>query len=199
MENAGINVSDELKGDISLSESLNNTGHNSINDTDSSTYNNMVFTKVNNLSKIESVNNNELLTRAVWITRLADDNLSLSYSTQELLGAGNSLDKVLDIQVCELIRKYVDEKQIMAVAGNLDIFNLSDGVKDILLRLANASIDSSKNSNNSYSLMTFSKGNLKEVLNLRNPNSTIKDYKDLRQAMLNEWMQIKQEFYNVKS
>ncbi|AHF45613.1 DUF1357 family protein [Borrelia parkeri] len=199
MENAGINVSDELKGDISLSESLNNTGHNSINDTDNSTYNNMVFTKVNNLNKIDSVNNNELLARAVWITRLADDNLSFSYSTQELLGAGNSLDKVLDIQVCELIRKYVDEKQIMAVAGNLDIFNLSDGVKDILLRLANASIDSSKNSNNSYSLMTFSKGNLKEVLNLRNPNSTIKDYKDLRQAMLNEWMQIKQEFYNVKS
>ncbi|BDU63366.1 hypothetical protein BOFE_09060 (plasmid) [Candidatus Borrelia fainii] len=199
MENAGINVSDKLKGDISISESLNNTGHNSINDTDNTTHNNMSGAKVNNLNKIDSVNNNELLARAVLITRLADDNLSFSYNTQELLGAGNSLDKVLDIQVCELIRKYVDEKQIMAVAGNLDIFNLSDEVKDILLRLANANIDSSKNSNNSYSLMTFSKGNLKEVLNLRNPNSTIKDYKDLRQAMLNEWMQIKQEFYNFKS
>ncbi|WP_247067578.1 DUF1357 family protein [Borrelia puertoricensis] len=203
MDNAGINVKDELKGDISLSESLNDTlddtGHNSINGTHNTTYNNMGVTKVNNSSKIDSVNNNELLARAVWITRLADDNLSFSYNTQELLGAGNSLDKVLDIQVCELIRKYVDERQIMAVAGNLDIFNLSDGVKDILLRLANASIDLSKNSNNSYSLMTFSKGNVKEVLNLRNPNSTINDYKDLRQAMLNEWMQIKQEFYNVKS
>ncbi|AFI31805.1 DUF1357 family protein [Borrelia crocidurae] len=143
------------------------------------------------------INNNELLTRAVWITRLADDNLSLSYNTKELINSGHALGEVLDIQVCELIKKYVDEKQILAVAGSLDILNLNSQIKDILLRLASVNIDSFKNSNNSYGLMTFTKGNVQEVLNLRNASHKIKDYKDLKQAMLNEWMQVRQDFYNV--
>ncbi|AHH14588.1 DUF1357 family protein [Borrelia hermsii] len=185
MENADIKVSDELKRDISPNQSLSN---NNINTIDS----NVNATNVNT----NTMNNDELLGRAVWITRLADDNLSLSYSTQELLSSGHSLVEVLDIQVCELIKKYVDEKQILAVAGSLDIVNLNDKTKDILLRLA--SIDTFKNSNNSYGLMTFNKGKAREALNLRNTNNTIKDYKDLRQAMLNEWLQIRQDFYNVK-
>ncbi|AMR75929.1 DUF1357 family protein [Borrelia hermsii] len=189
MENADIKVSDELKRDISPNQSLSN---NNINTIDS----NVNATTVNTNLNTNTVNNDELLGRAVWITRLADDNLSLSYSTQELLSSGHSLVEVLDIQVCELIKKYVDEKQILAVAGSLDIVNLNDKTKDILLRLA--SIDTFKNSNNSYGLMTFNKGNTREALNLRNTNNTIKDYKDLRQAMLNEWMQIRQDFYNVK-
>ncbi|WP_117375293.1 DUF1357 family protein [Borrelia miyamotoi] len=159
------------------------------------------FNRDDNLNQIDNGDgdNDKLLTRAVWITRLADDNLSLSYSTQELLSAGHSLVKVLDIQACELIKKYVDEKQILAVAGNIDILKLNANIKDILLRLASANINSFKNSNNSYSLIALNKGNLKEILNLRSKNIAIKDYKDLRQAMLNEWMQIKQEFYSIKS
>ncbi|APR65365.1 DUF1357 family protein (plasmid) [Borrelia anserina] len=185
-ESVGINVSDEFKEGISLNQSLNTS-------------------EISNVGQgggdinVNDTHNDALLARAVWITRLADDNLSLSYSTQELLNGGHSLVEVLDIQTCEIIKKYVDEKQILAVAGNLDILSLNAGIKDMLLRLASVNIDSSKNSNNSYSLMTFNKGNAREVLNLRNMNNTIKDYKDLRQAMLNEWIQIRQDFYAVKS
>ncbi|AHH11104.1 DUF1357 family protein (plasmid) [Borrelia coriaceae] len=186
MVKADVDVLDELKRDASVNENLS-----SANSTAKSTTNGDI-----NISDAKA-SDSDLLAKAVWITRLADDNLSLSYNTQELLSAGHSLVKVLDIQVCELIKKYVDEKQILAVAGSLDVLNLSSNVKDILLRLANANIDSFKNSNNSYSLMTFNKGNLKEVLNLRNTNSVIRDYKDLRQAMINEWTQIRKEFYSA--
>ncbi|AWG43291.1 hypothetical protein CR532_04655 (plasmid) [Candidatus Borreliella tachyglossi] len=142
----------------------------------------------------------EMISRAVWITRLADDHLSSSYSTQELLHAGHDLSGALDIQARELVKKYVAEKQILAVAGTLDIASLSLEVKNILLRLASANIDSCKNKNNSYSLMTFSRVNdVSGELNLRNKDNLINNYKDLRQAMLNEWHKIKQEFYTLKS
>lgn len=86
----------------------------------------------------------------------------------------------------------------MAVAGgNIDILNLNVELRDILLRLASTNINSFKNSNNSYSLMTQGKDNSKRMLNLRSKDIEIKDYKDLRQAMINEWMHIKQEFYNL--
>ncbi|UGQ17985.1 DUF1357 family protein [Borrelia sp. RT1S] len=141
----------------------------------------------------------ELFSRAVWITRLADDNLGAGYNTQGLLDAGNSLTEVLDMQSLQLIRKYVNSKQILAIAGTLDIANISFKTKDMLLRLANVNIDACKNSNNSYGLMTFSKAGLGEELSLGNKSVVINSYKDLRQAMLNEWGQIRQEFYSSKS
>lgn len=162
---------------------------------------NFDLNKDTNLSQVANegdLDDNKLLTKAVWITRLADEHLNLRYSTQELLNCGHSLVEVLDIQSCELIKKYVDEKQILAVAGGkIDILNLNVELRDILLRLASANINSFKNSNNSYSLMTQSKEQSKKILNLRSRDIEIKDYKDLRQAMLNEWMQIKQDFYSL--
>ncbi|WP_235048144.1 DUF1357 family protein [Borrelia persica] len=193
MEASGVNAKEEFEdgNNIALNQnlSIDNT-HKLDNELDHNINN--YDNNINN-----DVNHNELLSRAVWITRLADDNLSLNYNTKELINAGHVLGEVLDIQVCELIKKYVDEKQILAVAGKLDIRNLSSQVKDILLRLASVNIDSFKNTNNSYGLMSFNKGNKEEVLNLRNTNHRLKDYKDLRRAILNEWKQIKQDFYNV--
>ncbi|AYE36905.1 hypothetical protein DB313_04805 (plasmid) [Borrelia turcica IST7] len=141
----------------------------------------------------------ELFSRAVWITRLADDNLSSGYNTQALLNAGHSLVEVIDMQSIELVRKYVDNNQILAIAGTLDIANVSFKTKDMLTRLANVNIDARRNSNNSYGLMSFGKASLRGELNLRDREVEIKNYKDLRQAMLNEWGQIKREFYSAKS
>ncbi|WKC58695.1 DUF1357 family protein [Borrelia sp. P9F1] len=153
--------------------------------------------EVNELSN--DATGDELFSRAVWITRLADDNLSEGYNTQGLLNAGNSLTEVLDMQSLELIRKYVNSKQILAIAGTLDIANISFKTKDMLLRLASVNIDACKNSNNSYSLMTFGKTGLVEELSLGNKEVVINNYKDLRQAMLNEWGQIRQAFYSTRS
>nr|WKT13954.1 DUF1357 family protein [Borrelia sp. BU AG58] len=140
----------------------------------------------------------EFFSRAVWITRLADDNLGAGYNTQELLNSGYSLNEVLDVQSIELVRKYVDSKQILAIAGTLDIANIGFSTKDMLLKLASVNIEACKNSNNSYGLMTFSREGLRGALSLGN-KGVINNYRDLRQAMLNEWGQIRQEFYSARS
>lgn len=85
---AGMDVKDELNFDLNRDTNFSQTTN----------------------SDLEDLNSDKLLTRAVWITRLADDNLDLRYSTQELLSCGHSLVEVLDIKACQLIKKYVDEK-----------------------------------------------------------------------------------------
>lgn len=135
------------------------------------------------------------LRESVEINKLANDNLSFEYNTENLLAKGYSFQEVVKGQAEELIRKYVKATQILAIAGtnNLDEIDLSS--RAILIRVAKTNIDQNKNAENSYKIINFQRTNLNQKNNLRNKNAFFSTHHDLRKAMFNEWEELKREFY----
>ncbi|MGF7101992.1 DUF1357 family protein [Borreliella kurtenbachii] len=135
------------------------------------------------------------LRESVEINKLANDNLSFEYNTENLLAKGYSFKEVVKGQAEELIRKYVKSDQIFAVAGTCPLEEIDLRSRAILIRLARTNIDQNKNSENSYKVINFQRINLDQKNNLRAGNAFFNTHHDLRKAMLNEWEEIKNEFY----
>ncbi|WKC83075.1 DUF1357 family protein (plasmid) [Borreliella spielmanii] len=135
------------------------------------------------------------LRESIEINKLANDNLSFEYNTENLLAKGYSFQEVVKGQAEELIRKYVKATQILAIAGtnNLDEIDLSS--RAILIRVAKTNIDQNKNAENSYKIINFQRTNSNQKNNLRNKNTFFSTHHDLRKAMFNEWEELKREFY----
>ncbi|MCD2332403.1 DUF1357 family protein [Borreliella americana] len=131
----------------------------------------------------------------VEINKLANDNLSFEYNTENLLAKGYSFKEVVKGQAEELIRKYVKLAQIFAVAGTCNLEEIDPRSRAILIRLAKTNIDQNKNSENSYKVINFQRIKVDQKNNLRDSNAFFGTYHDLRKAMLNQWEEIKNEFY----
>lgn len=163
--------------------------------------NNALLEEFLEYKNLKSVNNNSIsfshndLRESVEINKLANDNLSFEYNTENLLAKGYSFKEVVKGQAEELIRKYVKATQILAIAGtnNLDEIDLSS--RAILIRVAKTNIDQNKNAENSYKIINFQRTNLNQKNNLRNKNAFFSTHHDLRKAMFNEWEELKREFY----
>ncbi|WP_434239354.1 DUF1357 family protein (plasmid) [Borreliella burgdorferi] len=135
------------------------------------------------------------LRESVEINKLANDNLSFEYNTENLLSKGYSFKEVVKGQAEELIRKYVKSAQIFAVAGTYNLEEIDPSSRAILIRLAKTNIDQNKNSENSYKVINFQRIKSDQKNNLRDRNAFFNTYHDLRKAMLNQWEEIKNEFY----
>ncbi|WNY64542.1 DUF1357 family protein (plasmid) [Borreliella americana] len=135
------------------------------------------------------------LRESVEINKLANDNLSFEYNTENLLAKGYSFKEVVKGQAEELIRKYVKSAQIFAVAGTCNLEEIDPRSRAILIRLAKTNIDQNKNSENSYKVINFQRIKVDQKNNLRDSNAFFDTYHDLRKAMLNQWEEIKNEFY----
>ncbi|MBB6213391.1 DUF1357 family protein (plasmid) [Borreliella californiensis] len=135
------------------------------------------------------------LRESVEINKLANDNLSFEYNTENLLAKGYSFKEVVKGQAEELIRKYVKSAQIFAIAGTCKLDEIDSSSRAILIRLAKTNIDQNKNLENSYKVINFQRINLDQKNNLRSRNGFFNTYNDLREAMLNEWEEVKNEFY----
>ncbi|ACM10048.1 DUF1357 family protein [Borreliella burgdorferi] len=135
------------------------------------------------------------LRESVEINKLANDNLSFEYNTENLLAKGYSFKEVVKGQAEELIRKYVKSAQIFAVAGTYNLEEIDPSSRAILIRLAKTNIDQNKNSENSYKVINFQRIKSDQKNNLRDRNAFFNTYHDLRKAMLNQWEEIKNEFY----
>ncbi|ACN55805.1 DUF1357 family protein [Borreliella burgdorferi] len=135
------------------------------------------------------------LRESVEINKLANDNLSFEYNTENLLAKGYSFKEVVKGQAEELIRKYVKSAQIFAVAGTYNLEEIDPSSLAILIRLAKTNIDQNKNSENSYKVINFQRIKSDQKNNLRDRNAFFNTYHDLRKAMLNQWEEIKNEFY----
>lgn len=135
------------------------------------------------------------LRESVEINKLANDNLSFEYNTENLLAKGYSFKEVVKGQAEELIRKYVKSAQIFAVAGTYNLEEIDPSSRAILIRLAKTNIDQNKNSENSYKVINFQRIKSDQKNNLRDRNAFFYTYHDLRKAMLNQWEEIKNEFY----
>ncbi len=135
------------------------------------------------------------LRESVEINKLANDNLSFEYNTENLLAKGYSFKEVVKGQAEELIRKYVKSAQIFAVAGTYNLEEIDPSSRAILIRLAKTNIDQNKNSENSYKVISFQRIKSDQKNNLRDRNAFFNTYHDLRKAMLNQWEEIKNEFY----
>ncbi|ACL33784.1 DUF1357 family protein [Borreliella burgdorferi] len=135
------------------------------------------------------------LRESVEINKLANDNLSFEYNTENLLAKGYSFKEVVKGQAEELIRKYVKSAQIFAVAGTYNLEEIDPSSRAILIRLAKTNIDQNKNSENSYKVINFQRVKSDQKNNLRDRNAFFNTYHDLRKAMLNQWEEIKNEFY----
>lgn len=163
--------------------------------------NNALLEEFLEYKNLKSANNNSIsfshndLRESVEINKLANDNLSFEYNTENLLAKGYSFKEVVKGQAEELIRKYVKATQILAIAGtnNLDEIDLSS--RAILIRVAKTNIDQNKNAENSYKIINFQRTNLNQKNNLRNKNAFFGTHHDLRKAMFNEWEELKREFY----
>ncbi|WNY67311.1 DUF1357 family protein [Borreliella lusitaniae] len=162
--------------------------------------NSALFEEFLEYKNLKSDNNNsgsfshQDLRESVEINKLANDNLSFEYNTEKLLAKGYSLREVVKGQAEELIRKYLKDTQILAVAGTCNFNKIDSSSLKILIRLAKANIDQSKNVENSYKIINFQKTKL-EANNLRNKNAFLSFEGDLRKAMLNQWEELKREFY----
>ncbi|MCD2318933.1 DUF1357 family protein [Borreliella burgdorferi] len=135
------------------------------------------------------------LRESVEINKLANDNLSFEYNTENLLAKGYSFKEVVKGQAEELIRKYVKSAQIFAVAGTYNLEEIDPSSRAILIRLTKTNIDQNKNSENSYKVINFQRIKSDQKNNLRDRNAFFNTYHDLRKAMLNQWEEIKNEFY----
>ncbi|WKC89516.1 DUF1357 family protein (plasmid) [Borreliella finlandensis] len=135
------------------------------------------------------------LRESVEINKLANDNLSFEYNTENLLAKGYSFKEVVKGQAEELIRKYVKSSQIFAVAQTYNLEEIDSRFRSILIRLAKTNIDQNKNSENSYKVINFQRIKSDQKNNLRDRNVFFNTYHDLRKAMLNQWEEIKNEFY----
>ncbi|WP_024705800.1 DUF1357 family protein [Borreliella burgdorferi] len=135
------------------------------------------------------------LRESVEINKLANDNLSFEYNTENLLAKGYSFKEVVKGQAEELIRKYVKSAQIFAVAGTYNLEEIDPSSRAILIRLAKTNIDQNKNSENSYKVINFQRIKSDQKNNLRDRNAFFNTYHDLRKAMLNQWEEIKNKFY----
>ncbi|WP_151073827.1 DUF1357 family protein [Borreliella turdi] len=150
---------------------------------------------------LKSANNNSVnfshndLRESVEINKLANDNLSSEYNTENLLAKGFSFKEVVKGQAEELIRKYVKATQILAIAGTNNLDEIDSSSRAILIRVAKTNIDQNKNEENSYKIINFEKIKSNQENNLRNKNAFFSTYSDLRKAMLSEWEEIKREFY----
>ncbi|WP_151060731.1 DUF1357 family protein [Borreliella turdi] len=150
---------------------------------------------------LKSANNNSInfshndLRESVEINKLANDNLSSEYNTENLLAKGFSFKEVVKGQAEELIRKYVKATQILAIAGTNNLDEIDSSSRAILIRVAKTNIDQNKNEENSYKIINFEKIKSNQENNLRNKNAFFSTYSDLRKAMLSEWEEIKREFY----
>ncbi|WP_235633222.1 DUF1357 family protein [Borreliella mayonii] len=135
------------------------------------------------------------LRESVEINKLANNNLSFEYNTENLLANGYSFKEVVKGQAEELIRKYVKSAQILAVAGtdNLDKIDLRS--RAILIRVAKTNINQNKNSENSYKVINFQGIKVDQKNNLRSENVFFNTYHDLRKAMFNQWEELKNEFF----
>ncbi|MBB6043268.1 DUF1357 family protein (plasmid) [Borreliella yangtzensis] len=135
------------------------------------------------------------LRESVEINKLANDNLSFEYNTENLLSKGYSFKEVVKGQALELIRKYVKATQILAIAGTNNLDEIDSSSLSILIRVAKTNIEQNKNIKNSYKTIDFQRVNANQENNLRNKNAFFGTYNDLREAMLNEWEELKREFY----
>lgn len=135
------------------------------------------------------------LRESVEINKLANDNLSFEYNTENLLSKGYSFKEVVKGQALELIRKYVKATQILAIAGTNNLDEIDSSSLSILIRVAKTNIEQNKNIKNSYKTIDFQRVNANQENNLRNKNAFLNTYNDLREAMLNEWEELKREFY----
>ncbi|WKC81233.1 DUF1357 family protein [Borreliella tanukii] len=150
---------------------------------------------------LKSANNDSVsfshsdLRESVEINKLANDNLSFEYNTENLLSKGYSFKEVVKGQALELIRKYVKATQILAIAGTNNLDEIDSSSRAILIRVAKTNIDQNKNAENSYKIINFQKVKANKENSLRNKNTVFSTYYDLRKAMLNEWDELKREFY----
>ncbi|WKC74816.1 DUF1357 family protein (plasmid) [Borreliella yangtzensis] len=135
------------------------------------------------------------LRESVEINKLANDNLSFEYNTENLLSKGYSFKELVKGQALELIRKYVKATQILAIAGTNNLDEIDSSSLSILIRVAKTNIEQNKNIKNSYKTIDFQRVNANQENNLRNKNAFLNTYNDLREAMLNEWEELKREFY----
>ncbi|QFI14988.1 DUF1357 family protein (plasmid) [Borrelia sp. CA_690] len=135
---------------------------------------------------------------SVEINKLANDNLSFEYNTENLLAKGSSFKEIVKGQAEELIRKYVKTAQILAIVGTNSFDEIDLRSRAILIRVAKINIYQNKNAENSYKTINFQRIKLNKENNLRAENGFFSTHYDLRKAMLNEWEEIKHEFYCSK-
>ncbi|AJA90724.1 hypothetical protein OY14_04550 (plasmid) [Borreliella chilensis] len=151
---------------------------------------------------LKSASNNSIgsfshkdLRESVEINKLANDNLSFEYNTENLLAKGYSFKDIVKGQAEELIRKYVNSTQIVAIAGTNNLDEINSDSRAILIRVAKTNINQNKNAENSYKIINFQRIQASQANNLRNKNAFFNTYQDLRKAMLNQWEELKREFY----
>ncbi|WKC75720.1 DUF1357 family protein [Borreliella valaisiana] len=169
--------------------------------TDNGVSSNALIREFLEYKNLKSANNDSInfshsdLRESVEINKLANDNLSFEYNTENLLSKGYSFKEVVKGQALELIRKYVKATQILAIAGTNNLDEIDSSSRAILIRVAKTNIDQNKNVENSYKIINFQKVKANQENNLRNKNAFFSTYHDLRKAMFNEWEELKREFY----
>lgn len=192
MERMAASVDYKTKNDQEDSKKLN---------LNNEVLNNSLIKEFLEYQNLKNANNNSLsfsnndLRESVEINKLANDNLSFEYNTENLLAKGYSFKDVVKGQAEELIRKYVKATQILAIAGTNNLDEIDSSYRAILIRVAKTNIDQNKNAENSYKTINFERIKANQGNNLRNKNVFFSTYHDLRKAMLNEWEEIKREFY----
>ncbi|WP_233780202.1 DUF1357 family protein [Borreliella bavariensis] len=138
--------------------------------------NNSLIKEFLEYQNLKNANNNSVsfpnndLRESVEINKLANDNLSFEYNTENLLAKEYSFKDVVKGQVEELIRKYVKADQILAIARTNNLDEIDSSSRAILIRFAKTNIDQNKNAENSYKTINFERIKANQRNNLRNKN-----------------------------
>ncbi|WP_445436364.1 DUF1357 family protein [Candidatus Borreliella tachyglossi] len=131
------------------------------------------------------------------VSKLAEDHLASNYHTEKLERDNHPTNDIVYAQTKALVKKYVPEGTIEAIAGTKDInqVKMHSGVLSQLFRVAETNIKNIKNKQNSYRALhtTLIGGNDQDLKSFDNDGANIITENDFRSANVNFWKKQRQQ------
>ncbi|AYE36998.1 hypothetical protein DB313_05725 (plasmid) [Borrelia turcica IST7] len=127
------------------------------------------------------------------VSKLAEENLASHFNTEKLELQGYHTDEIVDAQIKALVKKYVPQETIIAIAGTSDLEKVKKGSELLgqLFRVAKAHIRDRQNRYNSQralnSILTRSENS--EFKSFSNDGANLLAEDDFKYANLNYWKQ----------
>ncbi|WKC58489.1 DUF1357 family protein [Borrelia sp. P9F1] len=142
----------------------------------------------------------ELAEKAKFISevnKLSEENLASQFNTEKLERQGYATNEIVDAQIKALVKKFVPQETILAIAGTSDLEKVNRGSELLnqLFRVSKASIKERKNRHNSYRALhnelTASEG--RDLKSFENNGANLLAEDDFKYANLNYWKQRRDE------
>ncbi|QMU99829.1 DUF1357 family protein (plasmid) [Borrelia sp. A-FGy1] len=157
-------------------------------------------------NKKHEITQKELADKAKFISevdKLAQKNLAPNFNTEKLERQNYTTDEILDAQIKALIKKYVPEGTILAIAGTSDLGKINMGSKLLgqLFRVAKDNIKKRKSEDNSYRTLynTLTAHHSGEIKSFQNNGENIISEDDFKYANVNHWKESREKLQNKVS